>query len=379
MSLAARFPRASHVARTLALVAALLAGTVVTATAQAPGASLLGRPVADWIDDLESPQPVVRQGAAEALARAGRDAAPAVPRLVALVVDLDPGVRRTAIRTLGALGPLAARSERALWVAWRDDDALVAADAGIALVAVQPATIARFRTLLDSSDARTRGRAAAALARSGRPSRATIHAVRARLADDDARVRGAALAALDALDARPGRATAQRVGDAILRETTTLPLLADVDAAARVQVALRVLARARRDAAPAVRPLQRLLWDGPVTVRDDAARVLGRTGGAGDAALALALAGGDASLRATALAGLLADRERRRDLAPVVDTLRRLPLPIDSARAAALVDALGYVARRSRGVERTLAELQRRAPVLAPHITDARRRLALGL
>jgi HEAT repeat protein len=357
-----------------ALLLALVAAAPLAAQGDAP---LLGRTVAEWTGDLANPQPVVRQAAAEALARAGREASRAVPALAGLVVDPDVAVRRTAIRTLGALGAVASRSERTLWQAWRDDDALVAADAGIALLAVAPGTASRFRALLDTSDARTRARAAAALSRAT-PARGTIHALRDRLADDDARVRGAALAALDALDATPGATTAARVGDAILRETRTLPLLADGDAAARVQVALRVLARAGRDARGAARALQRLVWDAPPATRTEAARVLGRVPGEGDAALATALAAGGTEVREAALAGLLADRERRRDLGAVTDTLRRMAAPIDSARAADLVTALGYVGRRSRAVERALAEVVQRAPALAAAVQDARRRLALG-
>lgn len=354
---------------------ALLAAAPLGAQGDAP---LLGRTVAEWTDDLANPQPVVRQAAAEALARGGRDAIRAVPALTGLVIDPDLAVRRTAIRALGALGPAAARSERVLWAAWREDDALVAADAGIALLAVAPRTSARFRALLDTSDARTRARAAAALARAT-PSRGTIHALRDRLADDDARVRGATLAALDALDARPGRTTATRIGEAILHETRTLPVLAADDAASRVATAVRILARAGRDADGASRALQRLVWDAPPALRTDAARVLGRIPGAGDAALATALAAGGAAVREAALAGLLADRERRRDLGAVTDTLRRMAAPLDSARAVDLVVALGYVARRTRTVERTLGEVVQCAPMLAGAVQEARRRLALGL
>lgn len=358
------------------LVCSLAAATASLAQDRVP--LVAGRPEADWRDDLRNPQAIVRQAALEALVQFADVTNVTIIYLMPLIGDPDTAVRRTAIRAIGHGGKAAKRASPALWRAWRDDDALVSADAGIALVQIGDENIARFRERLGVGDARDRARAAAALANAGAAARNAIHALRDHVGDDDARVRGATLAALLALDETPGSKTATLIGRSLARELSDSPQLAAQDAIARARIALELLARAGKQSHGAVLPLQLLLWDGPAPLRAAAAQVLGKISGAGDKALALALAAGDAPVRDAALLGLIADRSRRRALPAVVDSLKAIDPAADTSRARILVEALGYVGLRNRDLDRALTRVAQREPSLTPAIALARRRLTIG-
>ena len=348
------------------------------ATAQDRAPLVAGRPEADWRDDLRNPQPIVRQAALEALVQFSDVTSQTIAYLVPLIGDPDIAVRRTAIRAIGHGGKAARRASSALWRAWRDDDANVSADAGIALVQIGDENIREFRNRLSVGEPRDRARAAAALANAGVAARIAIHALRDQVADDDARVRGASLTALATLDPTPGSTTATLVARSLLREISDSPLLDDGDAVLRARTALAILTRAAKNAKAALRPMQLILWDGPAPLRVNAAQVLGRIPGDGDVALSLAIAAGDASVRDAALQGLLADRSRRRPLTAVVDSLRQLDPALDTLRTRVMVDALGYAAIRTRDVDTALDRVVQHAPTMLPAVTLARRRLAIG-
>ena len=146
----------------------------------------------------------------------------------------------------------------------------------------------------------------------------------------------------------------------------------------RAQTALALLARSGKQSKGAAMPLQQILWDGPTPLRASAAQVLGYIPGSGDKALGLAMAAGEVRVRDAALLGLLADRQRRRSLPAVHDSLKAIDLVLDTARTRAFVDALGYVGVRSRDLDRTLTRTLQRAPSLAAAIALARRRLTIG-
>lgn len=77
--------------------------------AAAVALSRIGEPaVPSLIEALRSPDPTLRQQAADTLARIGPGAAAAVPALTALLEDADPRVRKSAARALGQIGPAAA-------------------------------------------------------------------------------------------------------------------------------------------------------------------------------------------------------------------------------------------------------------------------------
>ncbi|MES3032619.1 MAG: HEAT repeat domain-containing protein [Gemmatimonadota bacterium] len=361
------------------LLAVLLAAGVPPRLPAQPRAPLVaGRSESDWRDDLSNPQPLVRQAALEALAQFADVTSATVVYLTPLIGDPDVNVRRTAIRAIGNGGKAARKASAALWRVWRDEDPLVSADAGIALVRIDDQNIKLFRKRLSVGEARDQARAAAALANAGPAARDAIHALRDHVGDDDGRVRGATLTALAALDETPGSKTATLVARSLSRELSDAPLLDGADAIARARTALTLLARAGKNAKGAQRPLQMILWDGPAPLRQSAAQVLGRIPGDGDKALILAMAAGDAAVREAALQGFLVNRERRRALPAVIDTLGRIDLNADTARTRSLVEVLGYVGRKDRNLERTLSRVAQRAPSLAPAVTLARRRIAIG-
>jgi hypothetical protein len=365
-----------HTAPLFCLLLALAAPTDATAQERAP--LVAGRPEADWRDDLRNPQPVVRQAALEALVQFADVTSATILYLTPLIGDPDVAVRRTAIRAIGHGGKAAKKASPALWRAWRDDDPLVSADAGIALVQIGDENIRAFRDRLGVGDARDRARAAAALANAGVAARGAIHALRSHVGDEDARIRGATLAALIALDESPGSRTATLVGRSLARELSDSPQLDGGAAILRAQAALTLLARAGKGAKGAQQPLQLILWDGPAPLRASAAQVLGKIRGDGDKALGLALAAGDLLVREAALTGLLIERGRRRELPAVLDSLRHIDPAADTARTRALIDALGYVGLKHRDTDRALTRAQQRAPSLAPAVALARRRLAIG-
>ncbi len=363
----------------LLLCVLLIEPASLHAQSASPRAPLVaGRPESDWRDDLRNPQGVVRQAAIEALVQFSEISSASLAEIVPLIGDPDVAVRRTAIRAIGRSGAAAKRAQPALWRAWSDEDPLVSADAGIALVQLHNSNTDEFRRRLRAADGRERARAAAALANGGQRARRAIHALRDCLNDADSRVRGGALAALNALDLTPGSRTATLVGKSLERELTDSPQLDALDALARARVALALLTRAGKDARGATRPLTQLLWDGPAPLRTTAAQTLGRINGAGDQQLSMAIAAGDERVRDAALVGLLADRARRRALTEVLDSLPRVDPLTDSTRVFAMVDALGYVGQRNRRTNNVLDALLKRAPTLAPRIATARRRLAIG-
>ncbi len=358
------------------LAFALVGSATLAAQDRAP--LVAGRPEADWRDDLRNPQPIVRQAALEALVQFSDVTTTTILYLTPLIGDPDVSVRRTAIRAIGHGGKAAKKASPALWRAWRDDDPLVSADAGIALVQIGDENIRLFRNRLGVGDARDRARAAAALANAGVAARNAIHALRDHVGDEDARVRGATLTALVALDETPGKKTATLVGKSLARELSDSPQLDGSDAIARARSALTILTRAGRNASGAQQPLQLILWDGPAPLRANAAQVLGKMPGDGDKALARALAAGDERVREAALLGLLADRSRRRALPAVVDSLQKMDPLADTARARVFIEALGYVGTRNRSLDRALNRALQRAPSLGPAVTLARRRLTIG-
>jgi HEAT repeat protein len=358
-----------------------LAGTLSLSTpvvAQERAPLVAGRAEADWRDDLRNPQPVVRQAALEALVQFADVTSQTIVYLVPLIGDPDTAVRRTAIRAIGHGGKAARRAASALWRAWNDDDPLVSADAGIALVQIGDENIRSFRDRLAVGEPRNRARAAAALANAGTTARLAIHALRDHVGDDDPRVRSACLSALAALDETPGRTTATLVARSLLRDISDSPLLDASDAVLRARTALAILARAGRHAGGALRPMQLILWDGPAPLRSSAALVLGKIPDGGDTALSLAIAAGDSLVRDAALHGLLADRSRRRALTTVLDSLQHIDPQADTSRARSMVEALGFVATHTRAVDRALDHVVLRAPSLKTAVALAKRRLSIG-
>src|SRR5689334_10747116 len=92
-----------------------------------------GQPVSHWLEALRSPDPKVRNQAADVLGNVGPSDPRAVPALADAVKDEDAKVRDAAVLALSKLGPAAETASPALEGAAHDEDGTVRAHAAIAL------------------------------------------------------------------------------------------------------------------------------------------------------------------------------------------------------------------------------------------------------
>lgn len=79
-----------------------------------------GRTLTEWRKDLKDKDAEVRRKAALALAQMGKDAAPAVPDLAAVLQDEKPTVRVAAATALWRLGPIARDAAPAVIKVYQD-------------------------------------------------------------------------------------------------------------------------------------------------------------------------------------------------------------------------------------------------------------------
>ena len=91
------------------VIAVMLAGSVEAQSkpAKSPEPSSSGRPLSEWIKDLQAPAPQTRNAAAYEIAGMGPAAAAAVPALIATLDDPVAAVRFPAIIALLEIGPAA--------------------------------------------------------------------------------------------------------------------------------------------------------------------------------------------------------------------------------------------------------------------------------
>jgi hypothetical protein len=87
---------------------------------------------------LQSQDPAARLAAAEALAKEGEGAAPALGALIAALDDPDPGVRLAVVEALGAIGPDAEAATRPLERLARGAEPPLDAAARAALARIAP-------------------------------------------------------------------------------------------------------------------------------------------------------------------------------------------------------------------------------------------------
>jgi HEAT repeat protein len=88
------------------------AALILTSSAWAQGASAKepvadGRTLSEWVSDLKSAAPQVRNAAAYEISGMGPAAAAAVPALIAALDDSEPSVRFPVTVALGEIGPAA--------------------------------------------------------------------------------------------------------------------------------------------------------------------------------------------------------------------------------------------------------------------------------
>jgi HEAT repeat protein len=89
-------------------------------------------------EQLKSSDPAAQQNGCIELAKAGPDAAPAIPELLPLLKDKDPLTRRLAAYALGQIGPAAKEAVPALKELMNDSDRDVVASSVNALNAIDP-------------------------------------------------------------------------------------------------------------------------------------------------------------------------------------------------------------------------------------------------
>lgn len=147
---------------------------------------------------LGDPSPSVRLEAMDALAALGRDAAPAVPTLVALVERGTPDECEAAVRTLGALGPAAAVAVPLLTARLRLPSRRDRLEAAWALGSIGPSAASSTNELaarLRDREGAVRSEAAVALGRIGPGACAAVGSLLA-LVENDASARAEGLEAL---------------------------------------------------------------------------------------------------------------------------------------------------------------------------------------
>lgn len=155
------------------------------------------------IELLKSEEEAVRYRAAKLLARAGRAAAPAVPRLMELLNDANEKVQLAAVEALAAVGPAAKDAVIEIGKKAEVEDPIMARAAAIALKNLGTDAVLAIPSLckaLDSNDHGVCLEAAKAIAAVGADGVGAVEAIVKHLNDDASR-REERLALLDALTA----------------------------------------------------------------------------------------------------------------------------------------------------------------------------------
>jgi HEAT repeat protein len=202
----------------------LLSLALAAGAEPAGGPRLAGRPLADWVRDLDDKDPLVREEAVAVLGDAGSAAKEALPRLEKMLQEDPPSLRLRAALAVWHVGGRSAPAAVALAERIRDEPSLVLRQQAIqTLQSMGAAAAPAVPTLLDlgddpdpnvriqvlnvipvigkpalpavlerlnHKDARQRRRAVAALARISNHAHDAIPTLRKQLADEDLVVRG---------------------------------------------------------------------------------------------------------------------------------------------------------------------------------------------
>jgi HEAT repeat protein len=128
------------------MLALLVAAGSASAQTAAPAAKELesrGRPLSEWIADLQAAAPVIRNAAAYEIAGMGPSAAAAVPALIEALDDPVAVVRFPVTVALGEIGPAAAAAVPRLKLMMEEDlNDEIAAAARRAIRHIQPSALA---------------------------------------------------------------------------------------------------------------------------------------------------------------------------------------------------------------------------------------------
>jgi HEAT repeat protein len=217
----------------LFVLAATLGPAPQTAAAPADEeATIQGKPLGYWVEQLKEDHVLAREESLEVLAQAGAAAKPALPAVRALLKDQpltvrfraavavwkiggdpapavpvltdalagpDRGLRLRAVQELGALGPAAESAAPALVQRLADKDDAVRRDAASALQQIGTAAVAALAKGA-APDSAVRRESIDLLARLGSRASDAVPALMAALKDDDPKLRTAAAAALWRVD-----------------------------------------------------------------------------------------------------------------------------------------------------------------------------------
>ncbi|HEX4607289.1 MAG TPA: HEAT repeat domain-containing protein [Urbifossiella sp.] len=155
---------------------------------------------------LDAPDPDTREAAARVLGYAGSAARPAaLPKLLAHAADPDPGVARTVVRVLTALGPYQGADRQPLATALAGPDpALRYLAVRLLAPADAAAAIDLYRPRLSDTAAPLREQAARGLGKLGPAAKATAPDLIPLVDDPDRRVRAAAVWAVGEVGGGPG-------------------------------------------------------------------------------------------------------------------------------------------------------------------------------
>jgi HEAT repeat protein len=127
----------------LALLVAAGSASAQTAAPAAKEPESRGRPLSEWIADLQAAAPVIRNAAAYEIAGMGPSAAAAVPALVEALDDPVAVVRFPVTVALSEIGPAAAAAVPRLKLMMEEDlNDEIAAAARRAIRHIQPSALA---------------------------------------------------------------------------------------------------------------------------------------------------------------------------------------------------------------------------------------------
>jgi HEAT repeat protein len=137
------------------------------ATVRIAGIAAFDERCLDAWDELmqrfDDPEPFVRRMAVQCMARLGKDAAPALPRLQHMLTDEDPTIRKLATGVIGFLGDAGARAAPDVAQRLLDDEEPVRSAAAASLLRLGAPGLDALRTLLRSDREAERLRAVEAV------------------------------------------------------------------------------------------------------------------------------------------------------------------------------------------------------------------------
>ncbi|EKV00453.1 HEAT repeat-containing protein [Leptolyngbya sp. PCC 7375] len=291
------------------------------------------------VKNLQDENITVRNGAVQALGAIGPSAYAAVPVMIETLQDGDELVRENAVITLGQIGPEARDAVPELIEVFQTQDLDLSVHAANALGQIGPDArdaVPAIITVLEDQDSDIRAIAAEVLGEIGPDAHAAVPALIAALSDQNVFLRRRAASALgeigpDARNAVPALINALQDSDDGV-QSNAMTALGNIGPAAEAAVSALIAAEATSALSQigpaAIAELIKSLESDDITIRRNAAFILGEIGPEAQAAipaLTKTLQGEDAKLRGLSLfilATLSTDESRVIDGSSIVPELR---------------------------------------------------------